>query len=404
MTVKTKFGTNILLLTMLLVGILLVPAANAQEADKYNVTAEEAFTHANAHMIQFIMTNTTGFENWTGASIDSKALELYDINGQRLFYQFSVNKNNNPIGKICIGANKTLGQSVRLVQFDPKLLDSAEAMNKSIEIAKKEYPTGEIKSTKMVVYDYPEIGAMTVVEDKTIGVEHRIFVDAYTLDAVPDRPATKTHFGVWSIYEKISKNKIDVNLKKWQSSDELTKSIEQAANNNGININLPVSKEDIKKLSSGTAIVATTIEKDLGTPTVYLQRKTYYCQPASAQMLTKYYRDTKPSQDSIYSMMDGIAPNGVSNEKALIYYRASNGLNKPNSYNSSDVTFNKAVTEINNYRPFMSGTSTHARVCRGYKQVDSAQYLRICDPYPTSLGMAYWKAPGSENDRIYVGS
>jgi|LSQX01.2.fsa_nt_gb hypothetical protein len=49
MTVKTKFGTNILLLTMLLVGILLVPAANAQEADKYNVTAEEAFTHASAH-------------------------------------------------------------------------------------------------------------------------------------------------------------------------------------------------------------------------------------------------------------------------------------------------------------------------------------------------------------------
>ena len=52
----------------------------------------------------------------------------------------------------------------------------------------------------------------------------------------------------------------------------------------------------------------------------------------------------------------------------------------------------------------MSGTPTHARVCRGYKQVDSAQYLRICDPYPTSLGMAYWEALGSENDRIYVGS
>jgi hypothetical protein len=103
-------------------------------------------------------------------------------------------------------------------------------------------------------------------------------------------------------------------------------------------------------------------------------------------------------------MMGGVAPNGVINENALIYYRASNGLNKPNAYNSSIVTFNRAVTEINNYRPFMSGTPTHARVCRGYKQVDSAQYLRICDPYPTSLGMAYWEALGSESDRIYVGS
>lgn len=64
-----------------------------------------------AHMIQFIMTNTTGFENWTGASIDSKPVELYDINGQKLFYQFSVYKNTNLIGRIDIGANKTLGQT-----------------------------------------------------------------------------------------------------------------------------------------------------------------------------------------------------------------------------------------------------------------------------------------------------
>lgn len=204
-------------------------------------------------------------------------------------------------------------------------------------------------------------------------------------------------------YEQRLKNGIDKNLKNWQESDNLTKSIEQAANNE-ININLPVSKENIKKLSSSTVTVATTIEKDLGTPTVYLQTKYYYCQPASAQMLTKYYRGTKPSQDSIYSMMGGVSPNGINNTQALVYYKASNGLNKPNAYSSSNVTFSKAVTEINNYRPFKSGTGTHDRVCRGYKQVDSEQYLRICDPYPTSLGMAYWELIGSENNRIYVGS
>lgn len=96
-------------------------------------------------------------------------------------------------------------------------------------------------------------------------------------------------------------------------------------------------------------------------------------------MLTKYYRGTKPSQDSIYQMMGGVAPNGISNDQALIYYRASNGLNKPNADKSTDMTFSTAVTEINNYKPFKSGTGTHARVCRGYKQTDSEQYLRICD-------------------------
>jgi len=65
-------------------------------------------------------------------------------------------------------------------------------MDKSIEIAKNNYPTGVIKSTQMVVYSYPNIGAMTVVKDKTTGKEHRIFVDVFTLEMVQDKPATAT--------------------------------------------------------------------------------------------------------------------------------------------------------------------------------------------------------------------
>jgi hypothetical protein len=95
----------------MLVGVALIPAVSAQEEKDYSVTAEEALKHANANMIHFIATNPQGFENWTGASIDSKPVELYDINGQKLFYQFSVYKNTNLIGRIDIGANKTLGQT-----------------------------------------------------------------------------------------------------------------------------------------------------------------------------------------------------------------------------------------------------------------------------------------------------
>lgn len=216
-------------------------------------------------MLHFIATNTDGFENWTEASIDSKSLELYDINGQKLYYQFSVYKNDKVIGQIYIGANKKLGQSVRLVELTPIPFKITEAMEKSTEIAKNEYPDGEIKSTVMVVYDYPEIGAMTVVKDKTTGDEYRIFVDAYSLNEVEDKPATETEPGVWSMYEKKSKNEIDENLKKWQNSDELTKFIEQAASNNGININLPVTEENIKKLRN-TTITSQTVQKTIAVP------------------------------------------------------------------------------------------------------------------------------------------
>lgn len=61
-----KSGTGILVLAMLLVGMVLMPAASAQKEDNYSLTAEEAFKHANAHMTKFIATDAPYFENWTG--------------------------------------------------------------------------------------------------------------------------------------------------------------------------------------------------------------------------------------------------------------------------------------------------------------------------------------------------
>jgi hypothetical protein len=182
-------------------------------------------------------------------------MELYDINGQKLFYQYSVYKNNNLIGRIDVFANKKLGASVNDIEFDPKPFKASEAMKKSIEIAKSKYPAGEVKSTKMVVYNYPNIGAMTVVKDKTTGDKYRVFVDAYTLDVVPDKPATLTEPGVWSMYEHSSKNGIDKNLKEWQKSDQLTKFVEQEAVTMGINASAPITEENMNKLSGDVGIL-----------------------------------------------------------------------------------------------------------------------------------------------------
>ncbi|MDY9927704.1 hypothetical protein [Methanosarcina sp.] len=44
------------------------------------------------------------------------------------------------------------------------------------------------------------------------------------------------------MYEQVSKDKIDENLKDWQKSDELTKSIEKAAVNKGVNISVAVTE------------------------------------------------------------------------------------------------------------------------------------------------------------------
>lgn len=403
MTAKTKFGTGILLLTMLLVGVVLVPAVNAQEENKYSITAEEAFKQANAHMIHFIVADSD-FKNWTGASIDPKPIELYDINGKRLFYQFSVNKNNEIIGKIKVCADKTLGQSVQSFEFDPRPFDATEAIKKSIEIAKNRYPNAEIKSTKVVVYNYPQIGAMTVVKNKTTGDEHRIFVDVYKLDIVEDKPATETEPGVWSMYEQASKNGVEKNLKDWQESDQLTNYIEQEAADEGIDINSIVTEEKVKKLRGDAAIYEVITSKTLSVP-LYGQETDYYCAPTSAQMIAAYH-GVSHTQSYIYQLM---GPNygssgGVYPENQLQYYTSSSGLNKPNSVSTTiSLTFNNAVSEINSYRPFKSGITGHARVCKGYSYTDfGVQYLKINDPSPVGSGFSTVESPGQEVNRIYV--
>jgi len=81
---------------------------------------------------------------------------------------------------------------------------------------------------------------MTVVKNKTSEDEYRIFVDVYSLDVVPDRPATETEFGVWSMYEQKLKNGLNKNLREWKKSDEFTKSIEKEMANKGICISVPI--------------------------------------------------------------------------------------------------------------------------------------------------------------------
>jgi len=396
---RNKIG--ILVLAMMLVGMVLIPVVSAQEEKDYSITAEKALEHANAHMISFIAGDAPNFENWTGASIDPKSLELYDINGQKLFYQFSVYKNNNLIGTIDIYANKTLGHSFNDITFDPEPYKAAEAMKKSKEIATKNYPTGEIKSTKMVVYSYPSIGAMTLVKDKATGAEHRIFVDAYTLKEVQDKPATETELGVWSMYEMILENGVEENLKEWEKSDQLTKSIEQTAADKGVNINVAVTEENMKKLSDDAAIAASTSVR-LGVP-LRGQETDIYCGEASIQMISLYYGYATPSQTSIYNYFFGPEDDPAGLNPTEIVEWAEDKWGKTGSIDNS-MTNSEIVTEIDNDRPFYSMIPGHFRVCQGYLIQNGYFYMYINDPMPIGSNGTPKIELGSvqEQKRIYV--
>lgn len=399
--VKNKIGAGIFLLAVLLVSMVFLPAVCAQKEEDYSITAEEAFKHANANMISFIAGNTPNFESWVGASIDPKPQELYDINGQKLFYQFSVFNGKKLIGIIDICASKNLGYPLNDISFDPEPYKATEAMKRSKKIAKNEYPEGEIKSTIMVVYSYPSIGAMTIVKDKTTGDEHRIFVDAYTLKEVQDKPVTEAEPGVWSMYEMKLENGVEKNLNEWKKSDQLIKSIEQAAANKEVNIDAAVSEEDIKKLGGDAAITASTSVK-LGVP-LRGQTLDIYCGEASIQMISLYYKYPTPSQDSIYDYFfdSRDQPSGLRIDEMIKW--AEDKWEKTGTLDTS-LTDSEVVIEICIHRPFYSIIPGHYRVCQGYMVRNGCFYLYINDPLPVgSSGTPKIELVSSqETKRIYV--
>jgi hypothetical protein len=393
MKMNIKSGIGAMLTAMLLVSMVFVPAVSAQPEDKNSVSVEKALEHANAYMGHFKTENAPGFEAWNGASIDSKPLELYDINGTKLYYLFSVKKEKNVIGKMKVGANKILGASVFTFEFNPIPMKVEEALKKSIEIGMEKYPNCKILSTVMVLYSYPKIGAMSIVIDDQ-GEMHRIIVDSHTLETVPDKKITETGDGIWSVYEQISDIDVDDNIKIWGDCDKFTEVIKNA-NKEGISTSEYIAKNQIFRPD-----YTKTSSEFLDVP-LYGGETTFYCAPATAQMIAAYY-GVQHTQDYIYGIMDDGSGNGCTNTEQLTYYKSSNWLDKDESKRDTSPQYSEAVSEIDNNRPFKCAVTGHARACTGYLDCGYPAYLAINDPSPLGQGSQYLEAWGGVVNYIYV--
>lgn len=212
------------------------------------------------------------------------------------------------------------------------------------------------------------------------------------------------------MYEQVSKDKIDENLKDWQKSDELTKSIEKAAVNKGVNISVAVTEENIEKLSAD-AVTPKASGITLPVPK-YGQETDYYCGPASCQMIGKYICNIYRTQDNIYDFQgwhNHSAPNGGfsdSDARDYCYYtQQQGGLGQRGTVIDTALNSMAAIGEINNNRPFFSLSTypNHFRVCRGYLSSGSLVYLYIIDPLPIGSGEYKIERSGAnEVKRIYV--
>ena len=344
------------LAAMLLLSMAFVPAASAKKdldiVENNYVAIEKAREHATITLSEFMAAGSPGLKNtdWNGATINPDPLIIHDINGKKLFYQFSVEKEGKSVGSIKTSASKVLGESIRTIGLKPLILDSDVALQTAKKNAKENYKNSEITSTTLVSYSYPKIGIMVQLRDLNTNKEQRIFVDAYDYSIIPDRIPENNESGVWSLYDNISNDEKVKRISAWEENDKKFREIVEKKRSNGI---------------EGSKTLVTMQSLNVLDVPLFAQEQANYCAPAVGQMITVYHGDYYIQDLIAYLMKTTSTGTYISNQTK--YYKDVVGATNSNFY--TPVVWQDMVNMIDASRPFASIISSpvmHVRTGAGY--------------------------------------
>jgi len=424
---------SVILLALLLAAMAMVPLVSAADSLKISagqdlieanyIPVDTAREQATITMLNMIQSGALD-ANWTGAEIKPTPQEIFDINGVRLFYLFSVEKKGKRVGEIYAAASKVLGGSVIAIGSinEP---DTAKKMQGFAQKTKMEnYPDYQVLSEKTVCFDYPVIGSMLTLKNQKTGEMKEIIIDSR------DGSEKKMDSQVSSYYKDLSAESMEQNVANWgkqnilmeeQKSKLLEKNPEILNHYSDIdNPRLKMIISDSKTVNSpARSLLLPDGMRIISGLTHSTQYYSDWCGVATAQIISSKYMSSPWGQYHIADMMRAYdysvnppTPAGTSIDKELAYYRptiADGGLGKNNSYYvpSSLATWEAARDEIENNRiPLKIGRSVptaHARACNGWLVSGGNRHLLFYDP--ASVGSIYWEfvSPGfTYNNFIYV--
>jgi hypothetical protein len=387
-----------------------------QRVPKSSVSKELALDHALVTIRRAWSSETPDFKEWGKFELDEeKPIVLYDINGQKLFYEFNVIIGDNIIGSVKTSASKMLGSAVPAIQLSPRKWNPEEANNQAKEKVSKMYPEVEIIKTEFVCYSYPKVGVRIYMKEPEIGKRSIIF-DAADFSQIeefgPDGPMGQA---AWSFYERISDKNLSDRKTRWEKENE---EIESLRSDIPKIFDRTLTDRELKELKPKFKLKSKLEYPYIISPysfktvpfsprcnthdcfELYAQKTNVYCAVATGQMLLDFYRYYYSQIDIAAAM--GTGPSGTYISGML------NGLNQL-SKKCLDATWdgtaswNEAKAEIDNNKPLASIIPGHARACAGWKRQNICiwpgpckKWLKIYDPWPWSSnicngGAIYWE-------------
>lgn len=376
------------------------------------ISVETAKKHATVTMLDYVANGLVD-ENWVGATIDPNPIVIYDINGKKLYYQFSVMKEEKKIGEILTAVNKVLGVSVQRIG-DPSVYDLETVKKKAESLVKTKNQNLKIISSKIVCYSYPKMGIMITLENPKNNEKTRIIVDALDESIVPEKDSsTNGDSGAESIYDKIPATQISQNIASWQDFDTYVSEVAAKLSSTDSVLIQPISREKIQSLKTkGVLYSSSAPNANYITPfPTTTQEKTQWCRIATAWLITKfYYPSTTRTQTTIANYM-GVPSNSNTQPAAdneMRYYLdayPTGGLGKSSSVSSYYLGqpasyFNLIKGEVDSNRPIKIGVNGHSRACIGYFKYTTGRITyKFSDPNTNSL---YWEDSLAYNNYIAV--
>jgi len=380
------------------------------------VTEQLAYEHASVMMLDYVK---MGLDEgaWNEATVNAKPLVIYDLNGKKLFYQYSIQKNGKNVGEIKITASKVLGNILQEIG-EPYSYDPTVINDKVDNLVERKFPGYSVKSIQYVSYDYPNIGVKIKLSDEKTNDQKDFMFDAVTFSTITDANMDQ-HLVTdgWSFYGQIPEKEFAENAARWKTNDEYVTNLKTIASTSGINVSQPIQENQVRLMNQATlspnAVGEANYIQNFPTTT---QAQSKWCMIGTAWLITKfYYPSGTRTQTNIANSM-GVYGDTAPSATAEIYYymdyyrngAASGGLEKRNSIsswttpNAPPISYDLIKEEIDANRPMKTGVNlqvngniySHARACIGYWQyTDGSRLYKYSDP---ASGILTWiSAPGS---------
>jgi len=411
------------LMALLLAAMAMVPMVSAGELNKDSgdirnliesnyIPVDIANEHATITMLNMIQSGALD-GRWVGAKINPEYQTIYDVNGEKLFYQFTVEKNGGKIGIINAAASKVLGGSVISIGSIIPSISPEDLNDYSKKVVAEKFSGYDQISNKLICIDYPVVAKMISLKNVGSGDEKVLIIDSRdrsikTLDSFTIAVDSEN----LSFYKQISLDDMKHGLSTWDQGNNAFLSFKEKWTSVNPEILSNYSSMDISQIKQilGNAKVGTTASQSLllqdgmviiSGLTHSMQETSVWCGVATAKIISSKY-GVSYTQDRIATTMGAKDSNGnpigTNPTMELVYYRATPanyGLNKPSSTYSDTpfTTWDVAVSEINAGLPFKIGDLNseglgHARACNGWLINGGNKYLLVYDP--ADWGWIYW--------------